>query len=28
LIERLASDADKKKYRETNPEAWVNAMTA
>ncbi|HLI65778.1 MAG TPA: SDR family oxidoreductase [Caulobacteraceae bacterium] len=28
LIQRLASDADKKKYRETNPENWVNAMTA
>jgi citronellol/citronellal dehydrogenase len=28
LIERLAADADKKKYREMNPENWVNAMTA
>jgi citronellol/citronellal dehydrogenase len=28
LIERLASDADKKRFRESNPENWVNAMTA
>jgi NAD(P)-dependent dehydrogenase (short-subunit alcohol dehydrogenase family) len=26
LIQRLASDADKRKFRETNPENWVNAM--
>lgn len=26
LIQRLASDADKRKFRETNPEHWVNAM--
>ncbi len=28
LIERLASDADKKRFRQSNPENWVNAMTA
>ena len=27
LIEKLSDDATKKKYRESNPENWVNAMT-
>ena len=27
LIEKLSDEATKRKYRETNPENWVKAMT-